>query len=108
MENNYQGAFLRSEEKERADRRPVAEGVDDDLAAVLGEHYQDKTVVDVRSEPEEGQTGEKGGWKQFRAICGLVAGVGLLLYMVVTGKIDTAYGVIFTAGVSAACGYRMQ
>lgn len=109
MGKNYQGVFLR---KEEAEQEHVEELFDEELKK-LGVRYRDTTTeptepAEAAFESVEEQAGCKDGRERFQAACALVAGVGLLLYMVMAGKIDTAYGLVFTSAVSAACGYRMK
>lgn len=113
MSGEYRGKYLT---RENAAPKESSEGVDKELEQLLGDHYQDMTEVPAEppvevhfeSKPKQHKRKAKSvGWN-IQAICGLIAGVGLLFYIVVNGEISTEYGLLFTAGVSAACGYRMK
>lgn len=110
MEKEYQGKYLANK---NAAPEEDGKGVDKELKQLLGDCYQDMTEVpaepvEMQVEPKKRKRKAKGtGWN-IQAVCGLVAGVGLLFYMVANGEISTEYGLLFTAGVSAACGYRMK
>lgn len=113
MNDEYQGKFLANE---KAAPKENSEGVDKELKQLLGDHYQDMTEVPAEppvevhfeSKPKQRNRKSKGAGRNIQAVCGLIAGAGLLFYMVMEGKIDTAYGLVFTSAVSAACGYRMK
>lgn len=113
MDHEYQGAFLSEEAKKKI--APAEEGdevFDKELRQLLGNRYQDATAVPTEYDQvaDEEVPEEKSGisWGKARALGGLIAGVGLLLYMVANGKIDTDYGLVFTAVVSATCGYHLK
>lgn len=99
----YQGKYA---ENNKAVPEEGGEVFDKELQQLFGEHYQDATAVPAEYEQVDEAEEETGiRWK---ALGALVAGVGLLFYMVMAGKIDTAYGVLFTSGVSAVCGYHLK
>jgi hypothetical protein len=103
------GKYLRTEVQEEPE-----EIFDEELQCLFGEKYQDVSAeppAEAGHEPvqkEEGSTETRVRWGRLRAGATLIVGVGLLFYMILGGKIDTAYGVLFTAGLSAACGYSMK
>ena len=41
-------------------------------------------------------------------LAGLILADGLLIYMIIAGKIDTPFGALFIAAVSMTCGYCMK
>lgn len=47
-------------------------------------------------------------WKRIGALAALVLGDGLLLGMILGGKIDTLFGVLFVAALSALCGTKLK
>lgn len=109
MSEEYQGAFLA---ENKSARKTVPEGVDEELVK-LGVRYADRTAeqaepVEAATESTKDQTERKSRRTNFRPVLALIAGAGLLFYMVMAGKIDTAYGLVFMSAVSAACGYRMK
>ncbi len=102
------GKYLRTEVQEEPE-----EVFDEELKSLFGGKYRDVSAeipADAEREPvqEEGSTETRVRWNRIKAGAALIAGVGLLFYMIMGGKIDTAYGVLFTAGVSATCGYNMK
>jgi hypothetical protein len=109
MSEEYQGAFLA---ENKGAHKQVPEGVDGELVK-LGVKYTDRTAkqakpVEAATESTEDQTERKSRRTNFRPVLALITGAGLLFYMVMAGKIDTAYGLVFTSAISAACGYRMK
>lgn len=47
-------------------------------------------------------------WKRIGALAALILGDGLLLGMILGGKIDTLFGVLFVAALSALCGAKVK
>lgn len=47
-------------------------------------------------------------WKRIGALAALILGDGLLLGMILGGKIDTLFGVLFVAVLSALCGAKVK
>jgi hypothetical protein len=47
-------------------------------------------------------------WKRIGALAALILGDGLLLGMILGGKIDTMFGVLFVAALSALCGAKVK
>lgn len=80
---------------------------DSELQQMFGSRYRDITV-----EEQEG-AGEStceatAAWNKLKAFAGLILGDGLLMYMLMSGKIDDVFGVLFVAGLSTACGYYLK
>lgn len=102
----YQGKYLKNKETAPEEDGEV---FDKELQQLFGEHYQDMSAVPVEYEQvEDAEEAEEKTGICWKALGALFAGVGLLFYMVMAGKIDTAYGVLFTSGVSAVCGYHLK
>ena len=47
-------------------------------------------------------------WKRIGTLAALILGDGLLLGMILCGKIDTLFGVLFVAVLSALCGAKVK
>ena len=58
--------------------------------------------------PEQESRLRRQRWILFRGVVWLMLGDGLLLCMILSGKIDLMYGVLFVAGLSEECGYSMK
>lgn len=81
--------------------------IDEELRQVLGERYQGEMQKPPVTEYEE-LTGSGNPWEKLKAFAGLILGNGLLVYMIMSGKIDLMFGVLFVAGVSAVSGYHIK
>lgn len=80
---------------------------DSELQQMFVSRYQDATIESGETAEIE-DSGAAAAWNRVKAFTGLVLGDGLLVYMIMSGKIDDLFGVLFVAGVSAVCGYYMK
>lgn len=80
---------------------------DSELQQMFGERYHDATNESA-GETCEGDTAYNTALNKVKAFAGLILGDGLLVYMLMSGKIDDLFGVLFVAGVSAVCGYCLK
>lgn len=119
MSEEYQGVFLRETNATPATRRPVAEGVDEELIKV-GVRYTDLTqpkerteVPEANHEPAEEEyldakvkVGKAA--KVLASLGSLVAVDTLAIFMCMADKIDLAYGLVFLAAASAFLGAKVN
>lgn len=61
---------------------------------------------------EQAKQQKKAEWSKAKGhiltVASLAAADGVLIYMIMSGKIDQLYGVLFVAIVSAICGYQAK
>lgn len=72
----------------------------------IGRYLSEESIAQMEQEAVDRKIRKR--WKRIGALAALILGDGLLLGMILGGKIDTLFGVLFVAVLSALCGAKVN